>query len=520
MRITFLGHAGFCVETSRAIVITDPWLSPSGAFDSAWFQYPRNHHLAAYVQDRLADARKERFVYLSHEHKDHFDPAFLESLRCRDFTVVIADFRRAYLKSVFAEYHCKDVVVCSHVQEVEIPGGKLKLYLDDSELNRDSAILIEAEGQTFLNLNDCRIFDALPTIAHEQGPIDVFTCQFSGAGWHPTCYEYPRKTYEAIARKKMIAKFNSVAQAIRSVAPRVFVPSAGPPCFLDPSLSHLNFEAVNIFPRAPKLLQFLQPRLRAVDTSLLELMPGDVLDVDTCTIAYETKDRVSEETFEPYIRAYMASYEGFFLERQRQYQDRDGGMELIGRLGQALQEKLGVLTLHDRVQTPVYFCLDDLPDQMLRVDFPAKRVDLASRIEDDNHYSITAPSWEVARVLDAKITWDDFSLTFRMRLNREPDVYQTVVQGFLRLEPEDMNWFCSKLLNIESNQERIVVEAGGKRYAVDRYCPHQGGDLTQAWIEDERFLTCARHQWQFDLEQDGNARKNEGSIHAVCLDDD
>jgi UDP-MurNAc hydroxylase len=157
---------------------------------------------------------------------------------------------------------------------------------------------------------------------------------------------------------------------------------------------------------------------------------------------------------------------------------------------------------------------------MLRVDFPAKRVDFASRIEDDNHYSITAPSWEVARVLDAKITWDDFSLTFRMRLNREPDVYQTVVQGFLRLEPEDMNWFCSKLLNIENNQERIIVEAGGKRYAVDRYCPHQGGDLTQAWIEDERFLTCARHQWQFDLEQDGNARRNEGSIHAVCLDDD
>jgi UDP-MurNAc hydroxylase len=520
MRITFLGHAGFCVETAQAIVITDPWLSPSGAFDSAWFQYPRNHHLAAYVQDRLADARKERFLYISHEHKDHFDPAFLASLRSRDFTVVIADFRRAYLKSAFAEYRCKGVVACGDGEEVEIPGGRLKLYLDDSELNRDSAILIEGDGQSFLNLNDCRIFDSIPTIAREEAPIDVFTCQFSGAGWHPTCYEYPRETYETIARKKTIAKFHSVAKAIRTVAPRVFVPSAGPPCFLDPVLSRLNFEAVNIFPRAPKLLDFLRPRLKTVDTSLLELMPGDVLDVETGTIAYATKDRVSEETLEPYIRAYAASYEGFFLERQRLYQDRDGGVAVLGRLQRALEEKLNVLTLHDRVQTPLYFRLDDVPERMLRVDFPAKRVAFTSEIEDEEQYSITAPSWEVARVLDEKITWDDFSLTFRMRLNREPDLHQTVLQGFLRLEPEDMNWFCSKLLNIESNQERVVVEAGGRRYAIDRYCPHQGGDLTEGWIEEGRFLTCARHQWQFDLERDGQALKNEGSIHAVCLDDD
>jgi len=42
---------------------------------------PRNHHLAAFVREKLSDSRKERFVYISHEHKDHFDPAFLNSLQ-------------------------------------------------------------------------------------------------------------------------------------------------------------------------------------------------------------------------------------------------------------------------------------------------------------------------------------------------------------------------------------------------------------------------------------------------------
>jgi UDP-MurNAc hydroxylase len=520
MRITFLGHAGFCVETSESIVITDPWLSPMGAFDSAWFQLPRNHHMAAYVQEKLADSRKQRFLYISHEHKDHLDLAFLDSLRCRDFTVVLADFRRDYLKRAFANYTCERVLTCRDGEAVALPDGLLKLYLDDSELNRDSAILVKAGGRSFLNLNDCRIVDALPGIAREEGPPEVFAFQFSGAGWHPTCYDYPREKYEQIAKKKVRAKFNSVAQAIRTLSPRVYLPSAGPPCFLDPTLQHLNFEPINIFPRAPHLIDYLDKRLPDSPTTWPELMPGDVLDADSGTVVYETKERVHREDYEDYVRAYAASYEGFFAERERQYRPRDCGDELLERLKLALAEKLAALTLHDRVRMPLYFRLDDLPDHMLRVEFPTRRVEDVAGVNDSRFYSITAPSWEIARVLDGKITWDDFSLTFRMRLNREPDVYHTVVQGFLRLEPEDMNMFSAKLLNIEKNQERIVVEANGTRYAVNRYCPHQGGDLSRAWVEEGRFLTCPRHQWQFDLENGGTARKNVGSIHAVCLDDD
>ena len=60
MQITYLGHAGFCVETSQSIVIMDPWMSPTGAFDSAWFQFPCNHHLAALVQEKLQNTTKHR----------------------------------------------------------------------------------------------------------------------------------------------------------------------------------------------------------------------------------------------------------------------------------------------------------------------------------------------------------------------------------------------------------------------------------------------------------------------------
>ena len=116
MQITFLGHSGFCVETSEITIVIDPWLSPQGAFDSGWFQMPRNHHLAKFVQEKLNDPRKERFIYISHEHKDHFDIEFLNSLGSSDFTFIVPHFRRAELRNALSKLPSKALISCQDRQ--------------------------------------------------------------------------------------------------------------------------------------------------------------------------------------------------------------------------------------------------------------------------------------------------------------------------------------------------------------------------------------------------------------------
>jgi UDP-MurNAc hydroxylase len=519
MRVTSLGHAGFLVETRSAVVVVDPWLSPSGAFDSAWFQFPRNHHLAALVQEKLSDGSKARYLYISHEHKDHFDRAFLDSVQCRDFTVVIPHFHRAALAQAMLDYQCKDVILADHQEEIGIAGGTVKLYLDDSELNRDSAILLKADGQAFLNLNDCRISDALPVIRRAEGHVDVLAMQFSGANWHPVCYEYPDERYAAISRKKVMAKFHAVAQSIKAVSPDYYLASAGPPCFLDPMLLDINFQQSNIFPQAWAVRRYLDHRFPRSATAWPEFMPGDVLDVTAGSLRLDGSDRVDEDTFRPYIERYAREYAGFFAARQEQYGTWDPA-SLLRRLAEDLRGKLGALKLNDRVTTNLYFGFTDVPGLALRVNFREREISPCRGVEDESFYQIRAPSWEVARVLEGRISWEDFAHTFRLRLSREPDVYQTIVSAFIRLDPDDLNRFCEKILNIESHQERIIKEAGGNRYAVDRYCPHQGGDLLYGWIEDDRYLTCSRHGWRFDLANEGACVDNLGSVHAVCLEDE
>jgi len=379
--------------------------------------------------------------------------------------------------------------------------------------------LVRAEGQSFLDLNDCKLYDKLSSIVRDQGPIDTFACQFSGATWHPTCYDYPPEVYERISKHKLLSKFETVARAIETINPRTFLPSAGPACFLDPMLMHLNFERVNIFPHALKLLRYLGQRVANSSTDCVEIMPGDVLDVETGKYVRRVSERIDEENFESYIRSYAALYEGFFAEQQAQYSDAEINT-ILERLQAELYRKLSCLTLRERVPTPLYFTLSDGTHQMVRVNFAKGVVELVAHIYDSEYYSLRVPSWQIVRVLDGKLTWEDFALTFRMRLDREPDVYQTLVQGFLLMEPEDMNWFCAKLLDIEGQQKRVVVEAGGTRYSIDRYCPHQGGDLSLGWPQDGRLWTCPRHRWQFDLQKDGQCTTSNASIRAVCLENE
>lgn len=519
MQLTYLGHAGFCVETAGALIIMDPWLSPEGAFDSAWFQFPRNHHLASLVHKKLSDSSKECFLYVSHEHHDHFDPEFLSRLPCKNFTFVVPRFQRAALRSAVAGYGARAVIASGHGETVPIPGGHLKLYLDDSGLNRDSAILLKADDQCFLNFNDCKLYDQLPAIVQDQGPISVFASQFSGATWHPTCYDYAPEEYERISQHKLMSKFEMVARAIETSRARFYLPSAGPPCFLDPTLMHLNFERINIFPRAPKFLEFLRPRLADSPTLPVGINPGDVLEVDSGRLDAKSGERVNEENLREYLESYAAQYSGFFADRQCRSLE-EGAHSILERLRVQLERKLSAFTLHHKIRVPLYFSLSDFQTSMVRIDFPARAVEIVSGIRESEYYSLSTPSWQIARVLDGAITWEDFALTFRMRLNRRPDVYQTLIQGFLLMEPEDMNWFCARLLEIEGRQKRVIVEAGGTRYSIDRFCPHQGGDLSQGWPEQDRLWTCPRHRWQFALDKEGQCLTSNASIHAVCLENE
>ena len=523
MKITFLGHAGFLVETDHSIVIMDAWLSKYGAFDGGWFQFPRNHHMAKFVKEKLAgnNGTKGAFVYVSHEHKDHFDIDFLKSIEAYDFEYIIPKFRRTILYDEIDAITNKNIRLCEDNGTVSINKNEyIRIYTDDSELNRDSAILFSSHEKKFLNLNDCKIHDRLGLIKQTEGSIDLFSVQFSGATWHPTCYEYSEKEYARISRKKKFTKFEATAIAIENVSPKAYIPAAGPACFLDPDLIHINFQKENIFPRNEHIIEYLGKRLKKVKPDILNANPGDIIELNgKIDFSPLSKERVNEGGLKNYILNYAKDYEGFFNSRKQPI-NNTAFESLMARLVDEFREKLSNFKSKQQIERPLYMEFSDHPGNLIEVNFQKDYVETVSDIPEEKFYLMKVNAYDVQRVMDGYLTWEDFSLTFRMLLNREPDIYQVLMQGFLILEKDDLNYFCDKILEIENRTDRIVVEVGGCKYSVDRYCPHQGADLSHAWKEDNRYLVCPRHRWAFDLEDGGQCKVNSGTINAIPLEPD
>ena len=84
MRITGLGHAGMFIETTGGSILCDPVIGPS--FFGSWFPFPDNRGLD---WERFGAAD---FLYISHRHRDHFDPRLLERYIRKDIEVLLPAF--------------------------------------------------------------------------------------------------------------------------------------------------------------------------------------------------------------------------------------------------------------------------------------------------------------------------------------------------------------------------------------------------------------------------------------------
>lgn len=514
MKIEFLGHAGFIVDGAAATVIMDPWLSPTGAYDSSWFQFPCNHHLDRVVLERLQDRSRPCYLYVSHEHKDHFDVLFLRRIVDYQPTVLVADFSDKHFVNAVRELGFAHITVLEDGRALPLDGMTVKIFADDGGLNRDSAILVKEEGFAFLNLNDCRIFDRLHQIRQTEGHINVMAFQFSGASWHPTCYAYRAEEYARISAQKSQSKFRSVFEALQTVKPDWYFPSAGPPCFLDPDLMHLNFEKVNIFPNQFAITDYLKRRATAAQVD--PVMPGDVFDSAVGGFTHRAEQRVLPGGEKAYIQDYAARF-GHLWDSQNRARSDAAKKAILRRLAEELERKLQHFAAVDPYGRKMYFSLLGLEGSYLCVDFADRTVSSTSSMAEAAHYHVAAPAWQIERVLDHAMTWEDFCLTFRARVARNPDKYDTLINGFIFSEAEAIPDLLEKITAFRNRKERIVVEVGGQQYEIDRYCPHQGAELSYGWCEEGRYWVCSRHRWKYDVENGGRCMTSSDTINAQSL---
>lgn len=508
MKVTYLGHAGFLVETPLSLFLIDPWLTSQGAYHAAWFQYPCNHHIEQPLLASLRTANKSLYVYISHEHQDHYDVEFLSKILDFNPYFILPRFSTKAFEFLTHLYPSNQISFLRDEKTYQGEDFAVTIFLEESGLNRDSAILVNCQKFSFLNLNDCKIFDRIHNLKTTK--IDIFSTQFSGATWHPICYDYEQEDHQKISVNKRLQKFKNVAKALEFLQPSIFIPSVGPCCFLDDNLFHLNFDTNGIFPTAEEFINWLEENTKLKDTQNIHLLPGDSLtlpnlEIEVTEQLFDYRNRPKEE----YLLDYQKNVDKSIQLLYYKYSQTEP-IAVFKSLGRELQLKcqaLGVTTIENRC---LYFGLNELPNLFWKVDLLKQKVAEIHEIQEQEFYSITVPAWQVERVLNREIHWEDFCLSFRARLQRIPDTYSIIWNLFLFRNPDELTWAAKSLEMLEQKNSRVsvVCPTTAKQWEINQYCPHQGADLSNACVEEGKYLICPRHGWKFNLEEDGKLTPN------------
>jgi len=487
MRVTFLGHAGLFVETRGGSVLCDPWFTP--AYFGSWFPFPRNDRLEtrAFVSPD--------YLYVSHLHRDHFDPDFLQHVD-RRARVLLPEFHVPFLEDGLRALGFDEFVRTRHATPVDLDGLEVTVFAmtapADGPLG-DSAIVIADSSARLLNQNDARPGD--PAEIEALGPFDAHFLQFSGASWFPVAYDFSEAERSRLATEKRRNGMDRAERYVAMMRAKHVFPTAGPPCFLDGDLWSLNDfdrDDDNIFPDQTVFLD--QLHAGGVDAHLV--VPGTEVQLDggTATVTHPLPDADVTEPFRDkraYLQQYRSDWKPWLDAERESWAHREH--DVLAELRAWFEPLLADAPLtRSGIGGNVLLHLDDIA---IVIDFVSGEVhewngeELVYRLDVDRALVEAC----IERSLDDWV--NSLLLSCRFRAHRRGPFNEYVHTFFKSLSPERMAYVetCYR----ERLRRDETFERDGWR--LQRRCPHRQADLSRFGTIDDGRLHCSVHDWQWDL---------------------
>ncbi len=174
MEIEFISHAGFIVEVESKKIFIDPW-TKGKTFNDGW---------ALTAGDIDVNYSEIDYIFVTHEHPDHFNFPTLKSISKIDkerIKILYQKHASPRLKNAFEKMGFSEVIELPIYKWIKI--DEINLYCGSAG-SMDSFLAIKSGGKTILNLNDCTFNSKqYKYISREIGTVDFLFTQFSFANW-------------------------------------------------------------------------------------------------------------------------------------------------------------------------------------------------------------------------------------------------------------------------------------------------------------------------------------------------
>lgn len=409
MKVTYIGHACVLVESEGKHLLMDPWMVDP-TYHGTWWHYPPLVHTPA-------DLPKIDFLYISHEHPDHFDPPTLRQLN-KDAEIIIADFRKKRFRDRIRACGFENITELPYGESYRCSGTSLELRLISPDRPwDDSAIMVKANGTTVLNVNDCHLDDVTLARIGQEEKVDLAFLTFTGASQYPGCFDFPEHVKVERWQASKRAHAEEFANWARLVRARQAVPAAGNFALLAEDQLALNTDHyVNTPAEAIATLEAHAPEVEG-----LQMNPGDTWTRDGGHVRYAPApdwsrrlDDIAAMAAER--RAEVAAY--FAAEPA-------APADLFDRFKAYFE---GLLyadpSVAPRVNIVTQWEVTGDHGGKWVIDFTRDRDWVYAGEVDNWNLRLRIPSRLVGMGISGEAVWDDIVLSFRLRLARNPDDYK------------------------------------------------------------------------------------------------
>ena len=431
MQVEFLGHAGVIVTSGKMRVACDPWLSPRGAFHASWFQFPCNHHLWE------RDYRDLAAAVITHEQQDHLDAAFLSQKIAPGIPIIIPQHPSRSLWNKIRAACANPITEVKPGVDHQLGEGLRVLFTtEDTPITPCAAATFQTREAVLINMSNARLsVKQRDTLKYRlRSRNDALLVQCARADWNPICYRHPEERRLALSVQRRVEQLEYAFQTLDRMPPRIGLPYAGPPAFLEDSLFRFNDDlgGKGIVPDQKRAHDWL--RVRGYTRRLEIPLPGDRLNLingefmpDQAVrreFSFDRKDaylKAYADRMRPAIAAYLGSLPqstGDLFEPFRAY---------VLRLGETNESTLEELKMELR------FVVEGAHggDFLVRCDAGALTFERTG--DQTAACTVTLDGVWLNQILRHNLPWKDFFLSLRFSVEQDPAAEDDHVLSWLQL---------------------------------------------------------------------------------------
>jgi hypothetical protein len=449
LTLRYLAHASLLVEDGGTRLVTDPWLD-GPTYLSAWWHFP-----APVAQG--ADLWGVDYVYLTHEHADHFHPSTLKALP-RTTPILIGRFATPRFRDQLNRLGFHNVRELAHGRRVRL--GERLMVTSYQYRADDTALVIETPDATILDLNDCLLrARALEQVLTRHEHIDLLAMSFANAEAYPIVYTHDDPDERPDWNDR--SRFDDFLRKVSAIGPKAFTPFASMFSFLSPELFDLNVRIVT-----PKgLIDLAQSRARAgeLKAEALPMNPGDRWDPRHGHIVESELDWSQKDAL---LRAEQA--------RRSEQLATLASAERVpdpGTLGAAFASYFEGFArripfpLARKLELSVRFDVSGPAGGRYWLRFNRGRLDRTTPPSDDAYDArIDIADWPLWQAVTRKESWQSLGISCRFRVQLRPRAREREVWLWFLLYLDDLGYlsawrlFTPRALSVFARRHREVAE--------------------------------------------------------------